>query len=250
MISAVVLTKDEEKNIKECLKSLSWCDEIIVIDDNSTDKTADIAKQKSARIYIHPLDNDFSQQRNFGLEKAKGDWVLFIDADERVSTSLWYEIMQHINDPLSIDIGYIFKRRDSIWGRELRHGEIGNTMLLRLAKKNVGEWQGKVHEAWKVKGKVCDLQHPIMHFPHKTVTEFLEDLNFYTTIRAKELFEKKVRVHFWTIIFYPTAKFFVNYLIKQGYKDGTAGFIFACFMSFHSFLVRGKLWQLWTRKKS
>src|SRR2546423_7584770 len=100
MISAVVLAKNEEKNIKACLESLSWCDELIVIDDNSTDKTVDIARQKGARIYTHPLNNDFAQQRNFGLDKAKGDWVLFVDADERVPSALWYEIMQRTNEPI------------------------------------------------------------------------------------------------------------------------------------------------------
>src|SRR5687767_12381044 len=101
MISVVIITKNEEKNIEECLSSVSWCDEIIVIDDNSDDKTAEIAKNKGAKVITHALNNDFSAQRNFGLSVAKGDYVLFVDADERISPALWYEIMAITNDPAS-----------------------------------------------------------------------------------------------------------------------------------------------------
>src|ERR1700722_13133913 len=100
MISAVILTKNEEKNIGACLDSTSWCDEKIVIDDHSTDKTVEIAKKRGATVISHSMQNDFSGQRNFGLEKAKGDWVFFIDADERVSSALWYEIMQHTSESI------------------------------------------------------------------------------------------------------------------------------------------------------
>src|SRR6266404_4468552 len=100
MISAIILTKNEEENIAACLESLSWCDESIVIDDHSTDKTVDIAKKKGAQVFTRTMNNDFSDQRNYGLEKAQGDWILFIDADERVSSPLWYEIMQHTNESI------------------------------------------------------------------------------------------------------------------------------------------------------
>src|SRR5581483_6231991 len=100
MISAVILTKNEEKNIGACLDSVSWCDERIVIDDHSRDKTVDIAKEKGATVFTRLMENDFSGQRNFGLQKAQGEWVFFIDADERVSSALWYEIMQHTSESI------------------------------------------------------------------------------------------------------------------------------------------------------
>src|SRR5438876_7021178 len=100
MISAIILTKNEEKNIQACLENLSWCEQVIVIDDCSVDKTVDIARKKGAEVHIHRLEGDFSKQRNFGLQKAKGEWVLFLDADERIPQPLWYEIMQHTNDPI------------------------------------------------------------------------------------------------------------------------------------------------------
>src|SRR5688572_22993760 len=112
MISAIVITKNEEKNIKECLESISWCDEIIIVDDNSTDRTIAIAERTKAKVFKRSLNNDFSGQRNFGLEKTKGNWVLFVDADERVTPALWYEIMQHTNNSIGKIDGFYVKRTD------------------------------------------------------------------------------------------------------------------------------------------
>lgn len=247
MISSIILTKNEEKNIKQCIESLLWCDEIIIIDDNSEDKTISIVeafKNSKIKIYTHALDNDFSAQRNFGLEKAEGEWVLFIDADEVVSHALSHEISSSINLTLQTTTGYFLKRRDNMWGRKLLHGEAGNMLLLRLAKKNAGKWEGMVHEHWVIDGKTDTLKHELSHFPHQTLKEFLQEINRYTTLRAKELHKKGSKVYWWSIIFYPKVKFIMNYFAKQGFRDGMQGFLVAMLMSFHSFLVRGKLWVL------
>ena len=248
MISTVVLAKNEEKNVEACLRSVSWCDEIIVIDDNSNDKTTEIAKKYNAKILSHSLNGDFSAQRNFGLEKAKNDWVLFVDADEVVSQALWYEIMASVNDPSGIYSGYFIKRKDIMWGKELNFGETGDIKLLRLAKKDAGEWEGRVHETWKIKGKTLLLQNNLTHYPHQTIKEFLKEINYYSDIRAQELFNKKIKSSWLAIIFYPKAKFILNYFIKRGFLDGLSGLVFALMMSLHSFLVRGKLWYLWEKK--
>lgn len=249
MISSVILVKNEEKNIADCLASLSWCDEILVIDDNSSDKTIVIAEKRGAKVFSHPLQNDFAKQRNFGLEKAKGEWVLFIDADERVTPQLWYEIMQYTNDASNLNTGFYLRRVDHIWGRELRHGETGNIKLLRLAKKDAGMWEGSVHEKWDIKGKTTTLQNALMHYPHQSIKEFLSEINFYSDLRAKELHKKKVKAYWWSIIMYPFAKFMLNFILKLGFLDGLAGLVFALMMSFHSFLVRGKLWLQYPRKE-
>lgn len=247
MISAVILTKNEEDTIDHCLKSISWCDEIIVIDDNSEDRTVELAKKRGAKVYIHTLHNDFSAQRNFGLEKAKGEWVLFIDADEMVSSTLWYEIMQYTNNPVNEYAGFYMKRIDTIWRKELKHGEIGNIKLLRLAKKNAGIWKGKVHERWQISGKTLTLKNSLAHFPHPTIRAFLKEINIYSNLRAEELFKNKKTIHAPSIILYPLGKFIVNYLFRRGFLDGTQGLVFALMMSLHSFLVRGKLWFLWQK---
>lgn len=247
-ISAVILARNEEMNIKACIESVAWCNEVIVIDDNSIDKTAKIATSLGATVYTRNLDANFAAQRNFGLEKALCDWILFLDADERVSSTLAFEIQGKITEPMDNYQGYYLKRLDTMWGRTLHFGETGSVTLLRLAKKGSGEWKGKVHEVWDVKGKTSILDNPLLHFPHQTLTSFLEEINFYTTLRAEELFEKKVKVSWWHILAYPKAKFFVNYFIKQGFRDGIPGLLVAILMSLHSFLVRGKLWVLWHKK--
>jgi glycosyltransferase involved in cell wall biosynthesis len=250
MISAVILTKNEEKNILDCLESVSWVDEIIIIDDYSTDLTESVVKQvannKKIKFYKRRLEDNFSQQRNFGLLKTKYDWVLFIDADERVTPELREEINSFlINKSDKSEVGFYIPRKDVIWGKALRHGEAGNIKLVRFARKSNGKWAGNVHEVWNINGKIGELEGNLLHFPHQTISEFLTEINYYTTLRAKELFKKRVKTSVWEIIFYPKAKFVLNYFFKLGFLDGIQGFIFAIVMSFHSFLVRAKLWQLW-----
>lgn len=252
-ITAVVLTKNEEKNIGDCIKSLSSFDEILIIDDYSKDKTIGIIeglKNKKVRIIQHALNGDFSQARNLGLKKAHNEWVMFIDADERVSDSLAYEISNAVYQSTDLRLGkkngFYIKRKDFMWGRELEYGESG-IKILRLVKKNEGKWEGKVHEVLKVKGKVGSLNNYLIHFPHTKISDFLKEINFYTDIRAENLYSKKVRVYWWSIISYPLGKFMVNYLFKKGFLDGMPGFVHALIMSLHSFLARGKLYLMWDK---
>lgn len=247
MISAVVITKNEEKNIIDCLETLSFCSEIIVIDDYSQDRTAEIAKKSGAKVYTRSLDNDFSSQRNFGLDKARSYWVFFVDADEKVTPELSAEIQDFVSKPSEFKGAYI-RRVDFMWGRKLNFGETGNIEFLRLGRKGFGRWVGKVHEEWKIEGKLASSENYLEHFPHRTIDEFLKEINYYTDIRAKELFNKGVEVSWKSIIGYPIGKFAVNYFWKLGILDGLIGFVFAIFMSFHSFLARGKLWLLWQKK--
>ncbi len=248
MISAIVLTKNEEHNIADCLKSLSFCDEIIVIDDNSTDQTVSISKKHRAKVFIHTLAGDFSQQRNFGLSNATGDWILFLDADERISKDLEKEIKKVTSTTDNSYTGYYLKRFDFLWGKLLSHGEIGSVKLLRLVKIREGHWKGNVHETLHVHGLTGQLKNPIFHYPHPSVTEFLEAINIYSTIRANELYKEKIKTNDLAIILYPLGKFLQNFILRLGFLDGTAGLVFAFIMSFHSFLVRGKLWLLWQKK--
>lgn len=245
MITVIILTKNDQDCIKKCIESVKWCDEIIVIDDNSYDKTIEIVKKYKTTIYSHALNNDFSTQRNFGISKAKNEWILFVDSDEIVSDALAYEISNAIqlkDQNLRSYNGFYFRRTDFMWGKELRHGETGNIKLLRLARKKAGLWVGMAHEKWKINGLIGTLINPIKHFPHKTVDEFLKEINFYTDIKSQELYDKKTKVFFWDIFLYPFGKFLLNFFFKKGFMDGMQGLVFAIIMSFHSFLVRGKLW--------
>lgn len=244
-LSVVILTHNDEKNILDCLESVKNAGEIVIVDDDSKDRTLEVIKSLKygdVKIYERRLDNDFSAQRNFGLSKVKNEWVLFLDADERITGDLWSEINLKTNS--SQASGFYIKRVDYMWGKKLQYGETGNIKLLRLAKKDNGEWKGRVHEVWDIKGKVEGLENALNHYPHQNLSEFLSEISFYSTLRAQELKDKGIKVGVLQIIFYSKAKFFVNYFVKLGFLDGTPGLIVSIIMSFHSFLTRSKLWLL------
>src|SRR3989344_125091 len=242
MISAVTLTKNEEENIKDCLKSLEFCDERIVIDDNSTDDTVKLAIAEGAKVYQKALNSDFAAQRNFGLEKAISDWVLFIDADELISNNLSVEIMNKVKRK-DID-GCFFKRQDIFMGKELKHGEPGNIKLLRLAQKNKGKWKRKVHEYWQIKGNVSTFKSALIHNSHKDLSEFIGTINYYSEIHARENVKENKRSSLVKILFFPILHFCNNFILKRGFMDGSGGFVFAFLMSFHSYLSWSKQWLI------
>ncbi len=236
MISVVILAKNEERNIGDCLANLAWCSEIIVIDDYSTDKTSNIAKKYGVYIYKRHLNSDFASQRNFGLSKAANDWVLFVDADERISKLLSREILQKTKN--TNYGGFYIKRNDYFMGRELKYGETGNIKLLRLARK--GKWKRKVHEYWDAGNNVGELKNPILHYHNQSLTEFIDKINNYSNIHAYENKKEGKYSNIWKIIFFPLGKFLYNFIFRLGFLDGVEGLIMAVMMSFHSFLSWSK----------
>lgn len=241
-ISAVILTHNNQATIKDAITSAAFCDETIVVDDESTDMTLILAHKLGATIVSRALGGNFAAQRNFGLSKAAHEWVLFLDADEKISSKLANEIREAT---MSADVnGFFLRRQDVLWGTPLNHGETQQVRLLRLAKKGKGLWKRPVHEVWNITGVVGTLKNPLQHVPHPKVADFLADINTYSTINAAYLFENGTRASVFQIIAYPTAKFFQNYVLRRGFLDGMPGMIVACMMSFHSFLTRAKLWKL------
>ncbi|NTU46684.1 glycosyltransferase family 2 protein [Candidatus Roizmanbacteria bacterium] len=242
-LTAVILTKNEENNIVRAVQSVQFCNKIIVLDDNSTDKTVELAKREGAQIVTHSLDNNFAQQRNYALRLVETDWVLFIDADEEVSEELRDELQTSKLEEYS---SYSIPRRDFFWHTELRHGETAkarNRGIVRLVKKDTGSWDGTVHEVFISDERHGRLTGYINHYSHAGIAEFLQDINAYSTLRATELFARNVQTSVISIIAYPVAKFFLTYVVYRGFLDGPAGFTYSFMMSFHSFLVRAKLYQ-------
>lgn len=245
-ISGVVLTHNNEDSIKKCLSSLSFCDEIIIIDDFSSDKTISIVKKLGGKVFQRKLALNWADQRNFALTCAKGEWVLFVDSDEVVSSELASEIMLKLaKAPRSLK-GFTFKRYDLLWGREIRHGEIGSVKLLRLGRNGVGVWTRAVHEYWDIKGEVEEFANPLFHFPHQTLSKFVADIHIFSLLHSKALYEEGKRSTLIKIIFWPTMKFIHNFIFRGGFLDGMQGFIVAFLMSFHSFLAWGNLWLIQT----
>lgn len=242
MLTGVVLTRDERENLSRCLEALRFCDRVVVVDDFSGAKTVQVARACGAQVLRHRLGGNFAAQRNWALENIKSSWVLFVDADEVVSPELAGEIATAVRG--SRYVGYRIRRQDNLWGKVLVHGDVGGVWLVRLARRGSGQWTGRVHETWNVQGPVGRLKSPLLHYPHPDEAEFLRHLNRYSSIRARELFDQGKRGGLVRIVSVPPAKFMWLYVVRQGFRDGTVGFIHAMNMAFYSFLVQGKLYLL------
>ncbi|MBI2010290.1 MAG: glycosyltransferase family 2 protein [Candidatus Chisholmbacteria bacterium] len=244
-ITAIVLTRNEAANIASCLKTISWCDQILLI-DNSTDDTIPKSKKiiptPKLRI-IHSSQDNFAYLRNLGLHKARFSWVFFVDADHRVPRALRHEILTLLKSSPQYK-AYRIKQQDVVFKRELSFGETAHVAHVLLGKKTAGFWRRRVHEKWHVRGNIGTLQHPIRHFPHQNLEEFLGHINRWSTLDAQEFNAQKITAPLLQVIVFPVAKFLYNYFWRLGFIDGIPGLIVAYVMSLHSLSVRIKLRQL------
>lgn len=243
-ITGIIIAKNEENTIGKAVKSLSFCKHIIVADDGSTDKTVETARRNGADIFNLPSVGSFALKRTLAMKHAGTDWVLFLDADEEITPELGVEIKKVQSD--SDTVAFYLRRRDFWWGKELKYGETGkarNKGICRLFKKGSGRFAGEVHEEWRSQGQVKALSGFINHYPHPTMREFIADVNDYSSRRAAELHSRGVRSSLFQLWAYPLFKFILTYFVYLGFMDGPAGFVYSFMMSFHSFLVRSKLYQ-------
>ena len=242
-ISAVVITYNEEKNIRRCLESLSWADEIVVVDSFSQDRTKEIASSFTDKI----LDVEwqgFGKQKEFARTKASFDWVLSVDADEVVSEKLKEEIKSVINKNDSLD-GYYISRLSNFLGRWVKHGGWYPDYVLRLFKKDKARFdESLVHEKLILEGKTGFLMNEILHYTDPDISHYLSKMDKYTTLSAQKLLAEGKSTTVFDLLFRPAAIFFKMYLLKSGFLDGWQGFLLASFSSFHVFVKYAKLWHL------
>jgi len=245
MLTVVIIAKNEANKISKCLDALTFADEILLVNNGSTDKTAKIASEFNANIIDINSETNFSKMREVGLKNAKSKWVLFIDADEIVSTDLAKEVKSVICNPRFSS--YLIRRQDHFMGRILKYGEVSdvfNNGAVRLVKKGSGKWNGAIHEVFIAYRKPGKINAVLDHYSHQTLKEFVKKVNLYSNYRAKELHDKGMRTSWLELIFIPLFKFFYTYFYKQGFRDGAQGFIYSFIMSFHSFLVKSKLYNM------
>lgn len=239
-VAIVLLTKNEAQKLDQLLPTLKFADELILIDDYSSDDTEKIAKKYKATVYKRKLDNKFAAQRNYGLQVARTDWVLFIDPDETVSQNLANEILTAISvkTPLS---GYQIRRVDIFLNKTLLHGETGNLWLTRLGKRSAGLWERQVHEIWQLPD-VGRLHNPIVHQAHKNFQVLLHKVRRYARIEADYRLKNGEDFSLFEYISYPIGKWLQNYIWKLGFLDGWPGFLMALGMSYHSLLCRRNMY--------
>jgi len=225
-ISVVILTNKRPDDFQPTIKSVAFADETILIRDHPG---------------FHPLAGDFAAQRNYGLSKAKGDWVIMVDDDEVISEKLATEIKKAISSAQYS--AYSLKRLDRYFGQILKHGETGTTKIIRLAKKDAGRFIRPVHEVWQVSGRVGELVNPLFHDRPELVSPFIDRIAFYGPLDAKELAKEGKPFSVFRLLANPLAKFIVNYKIKLGFLDGYLGLFQAYLMSVQSISVRVFQWQ-------
>src|SRR5262249_53594554 len=239
-LSAIVITKNESANIGACLDSVSFCDERIVVDCGSTDDTVQQAQQRGARV-IHQDWTDYGTQKNIALSHATGEWVLSIDADERVTTALARQIQQATNDAKYF--GYEMPRQSSFCGRVMRHSGWNPDHVLRLFRRDKGRFSDHiVHERMLVDGAVGRLSEPLMHNPMPRLEDALSKMDIYSSAGAQMIFSSGRRVWFITGIVRGITAFLRTYIWRAGFLDGREGFLLAVSNAEGSYYRHMKAW--------
>ena len=242
-ISALIIARNEELMIDNCINSVKWCDEIIVIDSGSTDKTREIAESYGAKV-ISFKHKSFSRLRNEALKRATLDWVIYIDADERVTPTLAKEIMVNIE---TSDASVFRLSRENIHlGKKFLWGGWQNDSIERVFKRDVlAGWFGDIHESPNYKGKLIDLKTKLIHLTHRSTAEGLIKSGNWTPIEAKELFKAGIpSVTFLTLLRKGFMEFFRRAIVKKGYKDGNEGLFEAVIQGINRVLIYIQVWEL------
>jgi len=242
-ISAVIICKDEGKNIQRCLKSIAFVDEIVVVDSGSTDRTVEICKKFTNRVFYHPWAG-YVKQKNYALAKAKHEWTLSLDADEEVSPKLKESILNALQNNGGEYSGYRVNRHVFYLGRWINHCWYPEYKI-RLFKKSKGRWVGKnLHERVELDGKYCDLSGDLNHFTYQNISQHLRTIDSFSSIAAREKFEEGKSVTLFNFFLNPLFQFFKLYIVKRGFLDGMPGFIISVLSSYYTFLKYVKLWEI------
>jgi glycosyltransferase involved in cell wall biosynthesis len=240
--SAVVITWNEEERLRACLTSLAWLDEIVVVDAESQDKTVEVAREFTDRIIVRPWAG-FAAQKNFAVDQARGQWILSVDADEEVSVELREEIEVVLSEASSA-VGYALPRRNIFWDRWIRHGGLYPDWQMRLFQKGRGRFvQRAVHESVEVDGRLARLRGPLLHKSYRSIGEFLERANRYSSLAADDLARSGTRVGAGQLILRPLGRFLGMYVLRRGFLDGIPGLLLAGLYAYYVFIRCAKLWE-------
>lgn len=242
-ISACIIAFNEAGRIADCLASLSFCDEVVVVDSHSTDATVALAEAAGARVLQRRFEG-FRSQKDFAVQQARHDWVLCLDADERVSDALRASIEQARDAGFPGMHGYRFARLSSYFGRFLRHGNAYPDRVLRLFDRRCGGWRGKreVHEAASVEGQVGTLRGDLIHYPYRSLQQQLAKTEKYARMMAEHEFARGKRATLAKLVLAPAWRFWRGLVLRGGFRDGWHGLVYAYVRANY---VRQKTIMLW-----
>ncbi len=253
-ISLCILARNEADNLKSCLKNAGGIvDEILLLDTGSTDNTAETARKLGAEVFEFDWDNDFASARNFLLNKAKGEWILWIDADEHYPPELIIEITESIRNR-SEYAGFYFPRKNHYFGRWLKYGRNYPDYQMKLFRVSASEgYKNRVHEKVRLNGKTGRLKNACEHHPYPNIKSYFKKFDEYTTLEAKKLLENGEQISFmnglkWLYV-KPVIRFFKRYIVYGGFLNGLPG-LFAAMFDSAGFIVRYfKLWEMKSAEK-
>lgn len=252
-LSVVIITKNEEVNIKDCLKSVAWADEIVVVDSGSEDKTIEISKKFGAKLFHHSIEQGLNFNKNFGNQKASGDWILSLDADERVTPDLAKEIQNALTQKNEF-VGYQIPRQNYFLGTWIRGAGWWPNLSIRFFKKGKAKWLDGVHEVVEAKGAVSSFKHPIVHYSYRTFDDYIRKFHYYTTTLADEEMRRGRKINFlnlgWYFLLNPIQVVLRKYFLMCGWRDGLKGLFISYSAGIVVLIMAFKMWgkQLEQRK--
>ena len=245
-VAAVVMARDEESNIVDCLDSLRWADKLcVILDSRTTDRTQELARQAGAEVRVQRFVN-FAEQRNAALRLFEADWIFFVDADERSTSALGPEVRRVIQDQ-SI-AGWWVPRRNFIWGRWIRHAGWYPDYQLRLLRREAARYDPArpVHELVILDGKEGYLENPLIHYNYATVAQFLRKQNSYADYDASMLVDRGIRPRPHSLVVQPLREFIRRFWTLKGYRDGAHGLLLSLLLGYYTFVVYWRARQLWS----
>jgi glycosyltransferase involved in cell wall biosynthesis len=246
-LTVTVIARNEATNILGALDSVSWADELVVIDSQSTDETVALARQRTGRVFEREWPG-YSAQKNFAAEQASHDWILSLDADERVTPALADEIRALLGSEPGAR-GYDMPRVSFYLGKWIRTTDWYPDRQLRLYDRRAGTWAGEVHEGVHVRGAVERLRGELQHFPYRDISHHLQTIDRYTTLAAQQLRARGRTVGVAGLAARPVGAFLRNYLARGGWRDGSVGLVVSILNSYYVFLKFTKLWELGRKEK-
>jgi len=248
--SVIIIAKDEEEMIGECLESVKWADEIILLDGGSTDKTLEIAKRYSqVKVVSQKVRKiDYGAWHNQGIKETQGRWIFYLDADERLTPESQEEIISNIQYPISNISAFAIPRRNVLLGKVMRFGGWYPDYQIRLFKKShLEKWEGSLHERPSFKGELGYLKRPMVHLTHRDLSSMVEKTRGrgFLEIESELLFKAgHPPVTWWRILKVMVTEFWLRFIKYQAWRDGTVGWIEGLFQVFNRFLIYARLWEL------
>ncbi len=248
-LSVTIITRDEAANLAAALESVSWADEIVVVDSESTDATVDIARRYTSKVLVRPWPG-YVEQKNRAAAEATHDWILSLDADERVTPELAAEIQAILRGEPSA-AGYRVPRVTFHLGRWIRSTDWYPDYQLRLYDRRRGRWTGKlVHESVKVDGAPMDLAGELQHYAYRNLSHHLQTMDRYTTLAARQMRDDGRTAGWLDLALHPPAAFLRNYVLRGGFRDGVAGLVISTLNATYVALKFAKLWELCSHSTS